>query len=108
MVAPAKLRLPITQGFDYNFHQLFTITSTTLGDADGYANVYIPLKGPVMSFYLINTSANLVEYSFNGNKTHGFLAGNSERLYQFRRVSKIWFRAPVGTVTVSLEAWMHP
>lgn len=108
MVAPAKLRLPITEGFDFNYHEVFSITLTAFGDSDGYANVYIPLKGPVMSFYLINTSGNVVEFSFNGNTFHGSLAGNSERLYQFRRVSKIWFRAPSGTVTVSLEAWMHP
>ena len=108
MVAPAKYRLPITQGVDSNYYEFFTVTSPTFGDTDGYANVFIPLRGSVMSFYIINTSGNVVEYSFNGNTTHGRLAGNTERVYQFRRVSKIWFRAPAGTTTVILDAWMHP
>jgi len=108
MVAPAKYRKTIDNGYDFNYYESFSISRTDFGDADGYANAYISLRGPVMSFYLVNSGGNPIEVSYNGNTLHSVIPANTTRLYSFRRISKIWFRAPSGTSTIDIEAWIHP
>ena len=90
----------ITAGIDFN--RFFEIT---VNNAAFHAEVDVQLliRGPSLHFYIRNTGVSSVEFSFNGNTVHGRLAPNSERLYPFRRVSKIWFRS-AGT-TVEIEAW---
>ena len=107
MVAPARYRQVINQGVDPSYYETFSITLSDFGDAEGLANVFIPIRGPVMSFYLRNSGGGTVNYSFNGNTMHGSLATMTERLYSFRKVSKIWFAVPAGATTVELDAWMH-
>ena len=93
---------PITDGVDFNRFFEATITSTTFqSDAD----TLLLIRGPSLHFYIRNGSVNELEFSFNGNTLHGRILANSERLYAFRRVSKIWFRAPGGNVDVEVEAW---
>lgn len=92
---------PITSGVDFNRFLTASVSNTAFNtDAD----MLLMIRGPSLHFYINNTGAAILEYSFNGETVHGRLAATSERLYSFRRVSKIWFRSP-GSTTVEVDAW---
>jgi len=92
---------PITSGIDFN-RFLEASVSNAAFNTDADMNLFI--RGPSLHFYIKNGSGAVLEYSFNGVTLHGRLAASAERLYSFRRVSKIWFRSP-GSTTVEVEAW---
>jgi len=93
---------PITAGIDFNrFFEATVSSGSFLAEAD--TNLLI--RGPSLHFYITNTGANPVEFSFNGTTLHGRVAASSERLFPFRRVSKVWLRVPSGSTTVEIEAW---
>lgn len=98
----------ITQGADFNFFDRQTITLSEFGNADGYANVIIPIRTSYLVLSLINEGGDTIEYSFNGNTLHGDLVPNTPSealLFEGRSAFKIWFRVPSGSSTVRVEAY---
>lgn len=98
----------ITDGVDSNFYQTVAVSITNFGPDDRLADVGFQIRSTSMSFYIVNGGANPLHFSFNGNTLHGIIPPNSERLYSFRAANKIWFAAPGGATTASVEAWPHP
>ena len=93
---------PITSGVDFNRFLTAAVSNAAFNtDAD----MQLLMRGPSLHFYINNTGGATLEYSFNGTTVHGRLLTVTERLYSFRRVSKIWFRCATST-TVEVEAWV--
>lgn len=92
---------PITDGVDFNRFITVSVTSAVF---QTNADAQLLIRGPSISFYMKNTGAADIEYSFNGSTLHGKLPTNTERFFPYRRVSKIWFRAAAPS-TVEIEAW---
>ena len=91
----------ITSGIDFN---RFLEASVSNAVFNIEADMQLLIRGPSLHFYIKNGSGAVLEYSFNGTTLHGRLIASEQRLYSFRRVSKIWFRSP-GSTTVEVEAW---
>jgi len=59
-------------------------------------------------FSFLNTGANIVEYSFDGDIVHGNLNpsdASAGLVFDNRVESKVWFRYVGGASTVRVEAW---
>ena len=108
----------ISYGRDFNFFQKIAVSATGYGSnsADGYtcdAIITFPTYTVMFTNYsAANATNSVVEYSFNGNITHGELnplyPASISKIFQNRVVSKIWFRVQsgsTGTITVAVEAW---
>src|SRR6266404_5990404 len=104
----------VSQGFDYNYFKVVSVSSTTFGtSSDGYfPDVFLTF--PTQGISLINYGANSsksVEYSFSGLNTHGELVPGTPSaalVFDNRVVSKIWFRLKSGSsgpVDIRCEAW---
>lgn len=95
----------ITVGFNHNFFQKVTITTTEFAEL---ADVVLNFKYQ-SSFTLANEGNVVVEYSFNGTDLAGDMTpGKASEALAFdnRRISKIWFRlASPGSSIVRVEAW---
>ena len=104
-------RGPITNGVDFNFFERIEVTRTTFGDPnDGYkCDIFIALRGPLKTLFLVNEGSETIEYSFNGNRLHGdLIPGTPTAALSFdnRPISKMWFRVPSGNPsTIRVEAW---
>ena len=102
-------RNKILYGKDFNFYQK---TSVNNGTYNTDCDVIIPFS--TQSVMLLNEStsgSNVIEYSFNGNTTHGELdptLPTRGMTFDNRVVSKIWFKVKggsVGPVSVRVDAW---
>lgn len=108
-----------THGKDYNYFKSMSVTWTQFGAPDGYtlADGYGPdqiITFPTYGVIFTNEStAQVVEYSFNGTTVHGQLDGtatSTTRIMTFlnRPISLIWFRlksGSAGPATVTVTAW---
>jgi len=106
-----------TQGRDFNFWNSTAVSWAQFGAPDGYTLLdgYGPdlvITFPTQGIMFTNeTSASVVEYSFNGSTIHGVLdgtAGSTTRVVMFdnRVASLIWFRLKSGgTATITTTAW---
>src|SRR5271165_2767202 len=87
-----------TYGRDFNFYQKSTITSTIfLGPTQPDFMITFPTQGVM---FLNEDTANVVEYSFNGNTLHGELDPTKPSkaiTFDNRVVSAIWFRIKAGS-----------
>ncbi len=106
-----------TQGKDFNFFEKRTVNWAQFGAPDGYTLldgygpdmvIMFPTNGVI---FTNETSASVVEYSFNGTTIHGELDGtatSTTRVMSFpnRPVSLIWFRLKSGgTATITVTAY---
>lgn len=96
----------IVDGKDRNFYKEVSVSSVAF---TGEEDVLINIKGQ-RGLRIENYGSGAVEYSFNGNVLHGYIAAGSAtdpevKHFDHRVVSKIWFRAVSGTNTVRVEAW---
>ncbi len=107
-----------TQGRDFNYYNSTAVSWTAqFGAPDGYTLLdgYGPdlvITFPTYGIIFTNeTSASVVEYSFNGSTVHGVLdgtAGSTTRSVTFlnRQQSLIWFRLKSGGAgTITTTAW---
>jgi hypothetical protein len=106
-----------TQGHDFNYYKSLSVTWAQFGALDGYtiADGYGPdliITFPTYGVIFTNeTSASVVEYSFNGSTVHGVLDGTSTSTtrsvtFNNRQISLIWFRLKSGsTPTITVTAW---
>lgn len=106
-----------TQGRDFNYYSVTPVSWTQFGAPDGYTTTdgYGPdliITFPTYGIIFTNeTSASVVEYSFNGTTVHGVLDGtatSTTRVVTFlnRQQSLIWFRLKSGgTATITVTAW---
>jgi hypothetical protein len=105
----------ITQGRDFNFFQIYSVSETSFGGAsvDGYQPALV-ITFPTAGLIFTNeTSGQVVEYSFNGQTVHGQLDGTSTsttRIMTFlnRPVCCIWFRlksGSAGPASITTTAW---
>jgi len=108
-----------TQGRDFNFFQIVPVNWTQFGAPDGYTakDGYGPdiiVSFPTQGVSFINyggSSANTIQYSFNGTTVHGdMVPGTPSQALVFdnRTISMIWFRlspGSVGVVNLRVEAW---
>lgn len=104
-------------GPSYDYFNETTVTWTQFGAPDGYTleDGYGPdLLIPFSTYGLMMTNestATVVEYSFNGVDIHGILdgtAGSTTKSVTFlnRVVCLIWFRLRSGgTANVTVNAW---
>jgi hypothetical protein len=104
----------ISQGFDFNYFKLVSVSSTTFGSSsDGYTpdvSIWFPTQAVSLISYGLNSS-NTVEYSLNGFSVHGELVPGTPSaalVFDNRPISKIWFRIKLGSsgpVDIRSEAW---
>lgn len=94
----------IINGRDFNFFKKVTVSSATFQDQ---CDAIITFPTQSVTFLLDGTG--VVEYSFNGNTTHGDMDSSKSTkglVFDNRRVSKIWFKLiSGGPVTIRIEAW---
>ncbi len=94
----------VTNGRDFNFFKKVTVSSATFQDQ---CDTIITFPTQTITFLLDGTG--VVEYSFNGNTTHGDMdstKSTKDLKFENRRVSKIWFKLiSGGPVSVRVEAW---
>jgi hypothetical protein len=98
-----------TQGKDFNFYNRTSVSSATFSDTPDliitFANYGL--------IFTNETSAQIIEVSFNGNTVHCELDGtatSTTRILKFlsRQVSMIWFRVKSGSAgpaTITTTAW---
>ncbi len=96
----------IVDGKDRNFYKEVSVSSVSF---PGTEDVLINIKGQ-KGLRIENYGSGAVEYSFNGNVLHGYIAAGSAtepevKHFECRVASKIWFRAVTGTNIVRVEAW---
>lgn len=93
-----------TNGRDFNFYQKKSITSSSFND-DCDAVITFPTQGILFSL----EGTGVIEYSFNGNTTHGEMdssKSSKDLSFSFRNISKIWFKlVSGGPVNIRIEAW---
>lgn len=92
----------ITQGVDYNYYKEISISSVT--DFPDAPQVIIYFRGPQRLMFIC-TSGTDIEYSFNGNTTHGKMSATTpQNIFEFgpRDNKKIWFK---GTGDIRVHAW---
>jgi hypothetical protein len=94
---------PITQGFDFNFFQIVTVSN---GSFNHLSDLLIPFSTYTVTFQLQSGSGTpAVQYSLNGNTVHGDMTLNlpsANLTFQNRVISGIWFK---GSGVVRVEAW---
>lgn len=104
-----------TLGYQRNFYQKVSITSSTFGGASvtgQQPDVIITFN--TQGLQLLNLGAGVVEFSFNGTTVHGELNSSNPSAgltFDNRPTSKIWFRVQSGSsgpITVSVGAWSTP
>jgi hypothetical protein len=107
------------QGRDFNFFQKIDVNWTQFGAPDGYTvkdgygcDVFIDFPTQGVSFINYGgSSANTIQYSFNGTTVHGDMVpgtSSGSLVFDNRTVSMIWFRlspGSVGPVNLRVEAW---
>lgn len=96
---------PITYGRDFNFYQVVTPGSSTLGTFNFDCDIVITFPSYTVTFWA--PSGSVIEYSFNGNTIHGKIDGSgttspASLTFENRQLTKIWFS---GSGTVRVEAW---
>lgn len=93
----------INFGKDRNYFKNFEISSTDFQDE---CETLIKTKF-INNFKITNTGSETIEYSFNGLTLHGSLIpGTRFSSVSFsRNINKIWFRAPNGPSSVSINAY---
>lgn len=92
----------IELGTDFNHYQEVTVSGVS--DYPDNAQVIIRFRG-AQRLIFVCTSGTDVEYSFNGNTTHGVMSDTApEDIFNFgpRDNKKIWFK---GTGTIRVHAW---
>lgn len=100
---------PVTWGRDFNFYQLISVNNTIF-NSNADAIITFPTQGLSIISYGA-TSANTIEYSFNGNAIHGDMVPQTPSaalVWDYRIVSKIWLRLKTGStgpVNIRIEAW---
>jgi len=103
-VSPVAIA-PITQGFDFNFFHVITVSNATFNNL---SDLYIPFSTYTVTFQLQSGAGTpAVQYSFNGNTVHGDMTltlPSQNLVFQNRVISGIWFKAPSAAV-VRVEAW---
>lgn len=94
----------VTNGRDFNFFKKVIVSSSTFQNTCD-AIITFPTK----SFTFLLEGTGVIEYSFNGNTTHGDMdssASTKGLVFDNRLASKIWFKLiSGGPVTVRIEAW---
>jgi hypothetical protein len=107
------------KGPSFDFYKLLAVNWTQFGDSDGYTltdgygpDIAITFPTHGLSFITYGaTSANTIEYSFNGTDVHGDMVpgtSSASLVFDFRPVSTIWFRLKAGStgpVNIRIEAW---
>ncbi len=96
----------INDGNDRNFYKEVSVSAGSFSSTE---DVLINIKGQ-RGLRLENYGSGAVEYSFNGNVVHGYLAAGSAtdpevKHFDCRVVSKVWLRSVGGTNIVRVEAW---
>lgn len=89
-------------GTDFNHYQEISISGVSA--YPDTAQAIIKFKGPQRLMFIC-TSGTDVEYSFNGNTTHGKMsAAAPQNIFEFgpRDNKKIWFK---GTGDIRIHAW---
>ena len=87
-------------GRDFNFFEKRTFSHVDFTDT---CDVIITFPTKVVTFHL--ESGGPIEYSFNGNTTHGDMVvgkASASLTFENRVITKIWFK---GTGVVRIEAW---
>lgn len=96
---------PITRGFDFNYFQKVTITSSSFSNT---CDLFIPFSTQSISF-LNEDGTSVVQVSFNGNTVHDELnptLPSKGVTYDNRVISKIWFKLTSGSsAVISVRAW---
>lgn len=100
----------IGYGRDYNFFSQVTPGSSGAGVFAADCDVVINLLAPTYTVTFWAPSGTVVQYSFNGNTTHGTLDGSGATapnylIFENRVISKIWFTYTTGAGKVRVEAW---
>lgn len=90
----------ISFGKDKNYFKKADITST---DFQEESDVLINIKF-INSIYISNTGLEIIEYSFNGITLHGLIISGTSLSFN-KNINKIWFRAPDGPSSVSINAY---
>lgn len=96
----------INDGKDRNFYEEVSVSASAFQAEE---DVLINIKGQ-RGLRIENYGSGAVEYSFNGNVLHGYIAAGSAtdpevKHFDCRVVSKIWLRSVSGTNIVRIEAW---
>jgi len=100
---------PITYGRDFNFYKKMSVSATAF-NTDADMIITFTTQG-VQFLNLGSGTANVIEFSFNGNTVHGELDASRVSAgitFDNRVVCKIWFRiqsGSTGPVDVSVNAW---
>mgnify|MGYP007038839828 CR=1 FL=1 len=87
-------------GRDFNFFEKLSFSKVDFSDE---CDIIITFPTNTVTFQL--ESGGPIEYSFNGNKSHGDMAtgkASASLTFSNRTVTKIWFK---GTGVVRIEAW---
>ena len=96
---------PITLGKSFDFFEKVTVSVV---DFPEDSQITFNFRGQ-QTLSIVNESANVVEYSFNGNTIAGDMTPGTPTAAIFfdnRRVSAIWFRVPSGVASlIRVEAW---
>lgn len=97
-----------TRRRDTNFFEKYHVSSTSW---DVLANWTFNSTG-IALLVESNDSADVIQYSFNGENVHGDLTPGLPSqgiVFDNRIASKIWFRRanPGGAVLIRVEAWRH-
>lgn len=98
----------ITYGRDFNFFKKLVISGVAAFNAD--ADMVITFPTNTVTFQLeTGSGVGAVQYSFNGNTTHGDMSvgttgliTSNSLIFRGRQIAKIWF---MGTGTIRVEAW---
>lgn len=96
----------ITWGRDFNFYQVVTPGSATLGTFVASCDATISFPTYTVIFWA--PAGAVIEYSFNGNTIHGKIDGSGSTAPAFltfenRVISKIWLSGTGGALRI--EAW---
>jgi hypothetical protein len=95
----------ITYGRDFNFYQVVTPGSSTLGTFGTDCDIVITFPTYTVTFWA--PTGSVIEYSLNGNTIHGKIDGSGATSPSFltfdnRSMCKVWFS---GSGTIRVEAW---
>src|SRR5260221_1689692 len=104
-----------TQGRDYNFYEVLDVNWTTYGgNSTNGVQPDMIITFSTRGVLFLNEGTGVIEYSFNGNTTHGELDSTLSSkgiIFDNRVVSLIWFRVKTGStgpIKVRVDAWAHP
>ena len=94
------------QGRDFNYYNKFDVSNTSYSDQPDTVITF-----QTQSVFFMNEGTGVVEYSFNGNTTHGELDSTKDSktlIFNERVISKIWLRVKTGStgpITIRIDAW---